>query len=397
MGELKELDSETKVDEHDDRKIFCSRVPKDFDEEILKRVLEENFGVDSVEKVSFLKKNDEDDSTTADRQKSMKENNEESQHRGFAFVIMNSVENKDKALDAGTVRGGVKSSSKRKHTIYLRPIVRDDCDENEKEEENERSVCFLWKNFRCQYGDQCKFSHTGKGGCISVGEKTADKKKQKCFAFKKKGKCKAGDSCPFSHDISNAMKKVDENSNSNKDKKTKDCINWKSKGKCRKGNKCPYRHDKCILDKFLCKKAKAATSQNEKKTKERQPLSVRVFGLNYDTGEDDVKNYFKECGQIVEVTFPTFEDSGRSKGYCGILFQSPKAVAKAVEMDGMELHGRWLSVQAGKMYLKQWEKRESERSAISTITEVKPMEEKRKLIGEYGQKVKRRKTHGFAE
>lgn len=395
MVDLKELESESKVDEHDDRKIFCSRVPTDFDEEILKRVLEENFGVDSVEKVSFLQKKDEDDTTTSDSKKNMKENNEETKHRGFAFVIMSSTEKRDEALGTGTVRGGVKSRSKRKHTIYLRPIVRDDGDENENDNENEKSICFLWKNFRCQYGDQCKFSHTGKGGCIDAGEKTTDKKKQKCFAFKKKGKCKAGDSCPFSHDISNAMNNLDESSNSNKDKKTKDCINWKSKGKCRKGDKCPYRHDKSILDKFLCKKAKVATSQNETKTKERQPLSVRVFGLNYDTTEDDVKNYFKECGPIVEVTFPTFEDSGRSKGYCGVLFQSPKAVAKAVEMDGMELHGRWLSVQAGKMYLKQWEKRENERVSTSNVTKHESSEENRTLIGEYGQKVKRRKTHGF--
>jgi len=61
------------------------------------------------------------------------------------------------------------------------------------------------------------------------------------------------------------------------------------------------------------------------------------------------------------VEFPRFEDSGRSKGYCGVLFQSPKAVAKALELDGEELMGRWLRVQAGKMLLDQWEEREKEK------------------------------------
>ena len=85
--------------------------------------------------------------------------------------------------------------------------------------------------------------------------------------------------------------------------------------------------------------------------------------------------------------FPTYEDSGRSKGYCGVLFTSPKATEKATEMDGSSLHGRWLSIQAGKMYLKQWEEREQERTREMKEEEVK--------FGEFGQKVKKRKMHGF--
>jgi RNA recognition motif-containing protein len=84
--------------------------------------------------------------------------------------------------------------------------------------------------------------------------------------------------------------------------------------------------------------------------------------MNYATTEDDIRDFFKDCGKIVEVTFPVFEDSDRSKGYCGVLFQSPKAVAKAVELDGKELFGRWLQIQAGKMYLKKWEQYEKEHS-----------------------------------
>ena len=84
-------------------------------------------------------------------------------------------------------------------------------------------------------------------------------------------------------------------------------------------------------------------------------MSVRVFGMNYETTEEDIRSFFAECGPIQDVTFPIFEDSGRSKGYCGVWFSSPKAVSKAVELDGQELQGRWLRIQAGKMYLKQWE------------------------------------------
>ena len=130
------------------------------------------------------------------------------------------------------------------------------------------------------------------------------------------------------------------------------------------------------------KECKCKAEKKAKKDKQRQPLSVRVFGLNYDTSESDVRSYFEHCGPIMELTFPTFEDSGRSKGYCGILFQSPKAVAKAVELDGKELHGRWLRVQAGKMYLKQWEEQH---------------ESRKRKVGEFGQPVKKRKKHGYNE
>jgi RNA recognition motif-containing protein len=104
----------------------------------------------------------------------------------------------------------------------------------------------------------------------------------------------------------------------------------------------------------------------------------------------------------MEITFPTYDDSGRSKGYCGVLFTSPKAVEKAVALDGSELHGRWLRIQEGKMYLKKWEEAENIRSSrkegnerLGNTDDVNSGGDCEK--GEYGQKVKRRKKHGFKD
>ena len=95
----------------------------------------------------------------------------------------------------------------------------------------------------------------------------------------------------------------------------------------------------------------------EAKKKQKQPLAVRVFGMAYDTKEQDVRELFKDCGMIHRIVFPTFEDSGRSKGYCGVWFASPKAVVKAEILDGTQLLGRWLRIQSGKtMDVKEWEK-----------------------------------------
>ena len=212
----------------------------------------------------------------------------------------------------------------------------------------------------------------------------ANKKPKKCRDYRK-GKCKLGDSCPFSHDFDPPSKAKDDDvqKRGNRPDSEKDCINWKTKGKCRKLDKktCPYRHDPSVQEAALVKLQKKrkggggggdGTAQdnndggknhdNDCKNKKRkgkkikQPLSIRVFGLNYETKETDVRDMFQRCGPIVKLDFPTFEDSGRSKGYCGVTFQSPNAVDKAVrDFEKAELHGRWLSVQAGHMLLDEWE------------------------------------------
>jgi RNA recognition motif-containing protein len=142
-------------------------------------------------------------------------------------------------------------------------------------------------------------------------------------------------------------------------------------------------------------------TKRKRQDKVKQTLSIRVFGLNYSTTEQDVKDFFQHCGKIVEITFPTYVDSGRSKGYCGILFASPKAVQKAVqEMNGTELHGRWLSVQEGKMFLRKWEEGERARKEEGRGGRVENEHEIHKeqpLVGEFGQKVKKRKKHGFSD
>jgi hypothetical protein len=225
---------------------------------------------------------------------------------------------------------------------------------------------------RCPYGDGCKFRHVGDGGCLVQKEHNREtKKKGKCFAHKK-GKCSRGDDCLFSHDfrpkvardesVARDVEKQEKQVVNDGGEDRKDCINWKTKGKCRKGEQCPYRHDPVLQRRALEKKELKKRKQTRDDAdgdgplrKERQPLAVRVFGLNYETTEADVRDFFKGCGIINTVSFPAFEDSGRSKGYCGVWFASPKAVEKALALDGRELHGRWLRIQSGKMLLREWE------------------------------------------
>lgn len=357
-GDLSHLTERSagEMDSHeneDDRKIFLTRIPSDFDQDTIKRILEENFGEDSVEQIFLVGPRDESVGETfhGTHEEKIKS------HRGFAFVIMSTRTICTTAVEKGTVRGSQKVNSKKKHTMYIRSIVRENEMNSVRDDlQKQKDICYLWANFRCPYGAKCKFIHDGEGGLLEKGG-TEKKKKTKVIV--------------------------------RKEAKDKDCINWKTKGKCRKGEKCPYKHDKAAREAFLKKKEMKSSEKKESEKKRKrsanpQPLSVRVFGLNYETTENDVREYFKHCGPIREITFPVFGDSGRSKGYCGVLFTSPKATEKACLLNGEQLHGRWLSVQAGKMYLKQWAEREKTRAEEA-------------VVGEFGQKVKRRKKHGFKD
>lgn len=342
-------------------------------------------------------------SNKADKQQGRRHQSEsntpaEREHRGFGFVAFASPELQQAALDLKYIKGGRKVTSKRLYTMYLRPYV-DEFEEkkgssnasetgekgtgNHVDKDAGRNQCYLWSLYRCPYGNDCKFEHIGEGACVDVSTTSNSKNKVnkgKCFEYKKTGKCSRGDQCPFSHDFKSTTTTSESNENDltkeHDDKKKdadaknvevkkpneRDCINWKTHGKCRKGEKCQYRHDPMLQQKALEKKKRRLQGQQLDKSKNiddgtektKQPLSVRVFGLNYETTEDDVRNFFRECGTITDVTFPIFEDSGRSKGYCCLWFASPKASMKALELDGSELHGRWLRIQSGKM-MRQWE------------------------------------------
>jgi len=353
-------------------KIHISRVPTSFTEESVERILRETLfqvkdtsnndeseGKESMI-VELIYPKEEEEGEKHDKEKEKETNTED--HRGFGFVTFDSRDIYEKAIQIQSIKGGRKSTSTKLRTMYLRPYAT-------QEEDAKRNICFLWTKNRCPYGDKCKFEHRGDGGCLEVpsGDGKNPKKKGKCFAFKK-GKCNKGNDCPFSHDFEPVVDAEKSEKGEHRLVSEKHCINWKTKGKCKKISTCPYKHDPEVLERYLAKKKRKAgqhdnsTTENgvteqHKKQKQQQPLCIRVFGMAYETTEQDIRTYFEDCGKINSIQFPTYEDSGRSKGYCGVWFASPKAVAKAVQLDGQELHGRWLSIQVGTMLLEEWEKK----------------------------------------
>jgi hypothetical protein len=314
------------LQEDDDRKVFVSRVPRNFTDEMFYNALYEVFG-DGIESAS------------------VKFDEELKQGQGYGFIVFANVILKEKALKAETVKAkGCK--------MYLRRIQRAG---REGRGRDTGGVCFLWQQGTCTHGDTCKFKHTGPGSC-RVKETRTEPKVQKCFKFRK-GKCNLGDECPFRHDekapgtTPEIMTRSDEE---------KPCFNWKKKGKCRKGDACPYMHVTELDKKKKGKEGKKRKSDGDSTKKTPvQPvddgLHVRVFGLTYDSTKEKVREFFSPCGEIEEVEFPVFEDSQRSKGFCGLKFVEKAGATAAVEKDGVELDGRWLRIQRGKMFA-TWDK-----------------------------------------
>jgi len=467
-GDEKNGGGETRDDTEEEAayKLYIGRVPKNFTNEIVQRILVDTLRRDVsgsnnsdsdnneeqdphsstssgtatiVDSVELIYPHDEEENPNAAEKKpkhhhpkdvSIIDEDTLKEHRGFGYVTFTTTQFRNTALALQTIKGGRKRTSKRVQTMYLRPYVpqqkTDDDEEGTATNAEEarppmttsgRDLCHLWELHRCPYGEQCKFQHVGAGGCLGIDESklTSEalkllqrKRKGKCFIYKKKGRCDKGDACPYSHDFdvpslmpttevttsTTTDDAIDANTTANTTVTTKqkrilansekDCINWKTKGRCKRRETCEYKHDPVLQQKALHKietkkkkqqqkrkqaedgDAKNNNSSNKKQKlddstdrKIKQPLSVRVFGMNYETTENDIKEFMEQKAghPIKSMIFPKYEDSQRSKGYCGIYFASPKAARDAVtHCDNAELHGRWLRVQTGKsMTVEEWD------------------------------------------
>ncbi len=71
---------------------------------------------------------------------------------------------------------------------------------------------------------------------------------------------------------------------------------------------------------------------------------IYVGNLSYDTGEDDLRTEFSECGEVENIQLITDRDTGRSKGFAFVTFTTEEALEAALEKNNVELQGRSLRV-----------------------------------------------------
>ena len=71
---------------------------------------------------------------------------------------------------------------------------------------------------------------------------------------------------------------------------------------------------------------------------------VYVGNLNYKADEAALKQEFSECGEITECKIITDFNTGRSKGFGFITFDSQEAMDKGIEKNGSSFQDRPLTV-----------------------------------------------------
>lgn len=76
-------------------------------------------------------------------------------------------------------------------------------------------------------------------------------------------------------------------------------------------------------------------------------MSSKIFvgGLSWGTDDDGLRAAFESFGEVVDAKVITDRDTGRSRGFGFVTFDSPDGASGAVEgMNGSTLDGRTLNV-----------------------------------------------------
>jgi len=80
-------------------------------------------------------------------------------------------------------------------------------------------------------------------------------------------------------------------------------------------------------------------------------MSKKLFigGISWGTSDDDLRQAFKEYGEVVEAKVIKDQYSGRSRGFGFVTYGSAEAAEEAIKaMNGTELDGRNLRVDFAK-------------------------------------------------
>jgi len=96
--------------------------------------------------------------------------------------------------------------------------------------------------------------------------------------------------------------------------------------------------------------ASRQTAKSGNQEVSEEDWTVFVDGVPYAWDLSKVEDHFRECGEIKEVRAPTWQDSGRLRGYAHVTFVNKAGRDKAMAMDGTQVDkkGRYLKIEIAK-------------------------------------------------
>lgn len=85
--------------------------------------------------------------------------------------------------------------------------------------------------------------------------------------------------------------------------------------------------------------------------------AVFVRNIPYDCREEEIREFFRDCGAITKLYLPIFEDTGRLRGIAVVSFDTPEEAERAIHKDGQKLGDREVKIQ----YSRRTERRRDDR------------------------------------
>jgi RNA recognition motif-containing protein len=73
--------------------------------------------------------------------------------------------------------------------------------------------------------------------------------------------------------------------------------------------------------------------------------TIYIQGLPFDAADEQVADFFKECGEVLSCRLPKWHDSGKLKGYGHVEFKSSASVLKALELNGEYMGDRYIIIE----------------------------------------------------
>ena len=71
---------------------------------------------------------------------------------------------------------------------------------------------------------------------------------------------------------------------------------------------------------------------------------IFIGNLPFETKEDSLRSHFSSFGSIDSITIPVDKDTGRSRGFAFIKFDSPADAQSALATNGTDFEGRKITV-----------------------------------------------------
>jgi RNA recognition motif-containing protein len=73
-------------------------------------------------------------------------------------------------------------------------------------------------------------------------------------------------------------------------------------------------------------------------------FKVHLGNLSFKTDKETLMKEFSTCGTIVEISLPVDRETGKSRGFAFITFESATGQKSAIEKNGLKVDGRNIKV-----------------------------------------------------